>query len=108
MILRGLRHQRRLTLDDLSGSQLSTRRLTLLEDGVDATAQELRELAAMLGCSPLVLRHGLPADRGAQIRQELARADDALAQGLAAEARAQYAALVDDPALGSRPDLWCQ
>ncbi|GAA2815099.1 hypothetical protein [Nonomuraea dietziae] len=29
-------------------------------------------------------------------------------KGLAAEARAQYAALVDDPALGSRPDLWCQ
>ncbi|MFC7723250.1 hypothetical protein [Nonomuraea recticatena] len=59
-----------MTLDDLSGSQLSTRRLTLLEDGVDATAQELRDLAAMLGCSPLVLRHGLTADRGAQIRQE--------------------------------------
>ncbi|MER7356529.1 hypothetical protein [Nonomuraea dietziae] len=108
VILRGLRHQRRLTLDELSGPQLSIRRLILIEDGVDATPGELRELAVKLQCPPLVLRHGLAADRGAEIKQELAGADEALAQGRSAKARAQYAALVADPELGSRPDLWRQ
>ncbi|WP_431894885.1 hypothetical protein [Nonomuraea sp. bgisy101] len=107
-LLRGLRHQRRLTLEELSGPQLSARRLMLIEDGVDPTARELAELAAKLGCPPLVLRHGLGSDRSAEIRQELAGADEALAQGMSAKARVRYATLAGDPALGSRPDLWRQ
>ncbi|MEU7900631.1 hypothetical protein AB0B45_48365 [Nonomuraea sp. NPDC049152] len=75
----------------------------LIEDGVDATARELRELAAKLKCPPLILNHGLTADRGAEIRRELASADEALAQGMATQALAQYAALVADPALAVAP-----
>ncbi|MEV1176837.1 hypothetical protein AB0J09_51455, partial [Nonomuraea sp. NPDC049784] len=106
VILRGLRHQRRLTLEQLAGPQLRLRRLQLIEDGVDPTAGELQRLAAILQVSPQVLASGLSAERGATIRADMTAAQDPLDHGHAALARQRFSAVVGDPELGSRPDLW--
>ncbi|MEV4117111.1 hypothetical protein [Nonomuraea sp. NPDC049695] len=107
-ILRGLRQAQRKSLEDLVGPHLSHRRLELIEEGIEPTGDEIRLLAAKLNLaeSPAILREGLSPGRGQQIRQELADAAAALARGERTKARAGYAAVLADPALGSRPDLW--
>lgn len=105
--IKEMRLRRGLSQAQLAHPELSDSYISLIESGSRTPTPAVLELiASKLDCSVSYLVNGVHAEEMEELELTLRYAQMALENGEAAEARKQYADLLNNPALASLTSLW--